>query len=185
MSIILIFIFCFKTINTIKIDFFKNFPTKQKLKEIYRSNLKHNQNNNNTISNDILKVNHPPKNKNTINLYLNGKKSDFDSLIKINKVHLNQNNNNKIVNNNVSVYDANKIKNRETNKIKTSRTKNQLIIRNIFNKDINNGQNKIQENTSNIKIKSPTFINKLNNSNARPLKITSLPNKQNTSNLNN
>ena len=40
-SIALISVFCMKTINTLKIDLFKNLPTKGKLKETQKENLRH------------------------------------------------------------------------------------------------------------------------------------------------
>ena len=57
-NFILIFIFCIKTVNSIKIDLFKNMPTKEKLKEIIRANLKQRKNNN---SKDIINYSAPQK----------------------------------------------------------------------------------------------------------------------------
>ena len=62
-SLILIFVFCFKTINNIKINLFRNMPTKDKLKEAIRESKKNTTNNiikNNDI--DTIKDN-PPKNE--------------------------------------------------------------------------------------------------------------------------
>ena len=188
-SVILIFIFCFKTIDTIKLDFLKNFPTKLKLKELYRNYLKkrkENNKNNKTVSKDLQKSNPPPKyrNKNTINLlFFNGNKSEADKLKRSNKALDNKNNQDK-VHNNINICAENKIKNRESKKINTTRNKRNLLIRNIINKDINNEKNKKLENTSHIKLKSPTYIKKLNNSNTKPLKIISLANKKTTKKIN-
>ena len=178
----LIFVFCFKTVNIIKIDLFKNLPTTQKLKEGHRTNMKHNtidrlkiNNESNTINNN----NNPPrKNKknNIINLLFfgsNKNKNSENEIIKSIDINNNDTNNDKVKNNQ-------KTQNKVKKKYKTLR-----IPKKKFTKVINDSsqmnktkeQDKV-ENSSNIKLKSPKIMAKLNR-NTTLKKITL--NKQKTS----
>ena len=65
----MILVFCLKTTKTIKIYFFKNFPSNEKLKETIRSNLKRRKI---RINNEAIKSNlNPPKKNNQNNKIIN------------------------------------------------------------------------------------------------------------------
>ena len=160
----LIFVFCFKTVNTIKIEFFKNMPTNQKLKEDHRTNIKHNTIDrlNNNESNTISNNNNPPrkyKKNNAINLLFFGsnknKKKENEIIKKLDII--NDNDNNKISNNI-------KTPNKSQNKYKSLRIPKKKFTQ-VLNDSSKINKTREQDNvekSSNLKLKSPKIIVKLN-----------------------
>ena len=85
-SIGLICVFCIKTVNTIKADLFKNLPTKEKLKEIHKENMKRKSFDIDAISN--ISSNPPKK------IMENNMNSDIESSNpkeEIDEIHSNEN----------------------------------------------------------------------------------------------
>ena len=99
-SIILIFVFSYVSYNTIKIEFFKNIPTKAKLKEEYKKDDKNKIMHNLSVNSndDIMNNSNPPRksqkleNDNIINYVYNDNKRDNKN--KITDMKSSDNNNN-------------------------------------------------------------------------------------------
>ena len=167
-SIILIFVFCIKTIDSIKIELLKNMPTKEKLEEIYRLNRKHktvkNEESNNNIN--IVNIQNPPrkiKKSNTIKLSAfdndKNKKTENEGFKRDSK---NENNSKIIELNNEIKYE--KIESRNNKKIKSTRLKEKKDVKILRNINKNQKQEK-EENSTYIKLESPTLNHRFNKNN--------------------
>ena len=128
---ILIFVFCIKSISSIKIQLFKNMPTREKLIQIAKENIKN--------KNKIININNPPKkNKSVKNfIYFNNyktRKRTENELLQ-NKQNNNENKKNKNTNYNKTQkrFGKNLIKfgNHNNNINKTTNLDSKITLKNI------------------------------------------------------
>ena len=179
---VLIFVFCFKTMNNIKKDLHDNMPTKDKLEEIYRTKMKHKNINNykNLIYNNFNVINNsnpPIKNKkiNAKNLpiFSSNQKKETKNVF-----HEQNNNLKKIdINNNLGeIIKRNQLKQKNLRLYKKTFSK----ILNYNNNFIINEEQDKEGKISNSKLKLRKSLYKTNQS--KTFKALSLSYKKKTSN---